>query len=239
MCKSNGRKLFLGDTGLAQRGINHRDDMLLVRTRTHLACYERALSAANIPFDAGSRGGLLAALEVRDIVALFEFFVTPVDDLKLAHALRSPVFACSDEDLLRLAARTEACWWQRLQDFARRSECRVDSELVASLPLAAAQADALAASAGTSEDQTDLPSSPAMVTDDNGIAYAVSRNEDGIELESDNATLYLGVSCDASSPQYGKATWQWQTGSLTVDFGNRRIVFETPEPKFANAACLG
>jgi signal transduction histidine kinase len=32
---------------------------------------------------------------------------------------------------------------QRLQDFARRSECRVDSELVASLPLAAAQADAL------------------------------------------------------------------------------------------------
>ena len=104
---------------------------------------------------------------------------------------------------------------------------------------AAAQADALAASAGTSEDQTDLPSSPAMVTDDNGIAYAVSRNEDGIVLESDNATLYLGVSCDASSPQYGKATWQWQTGSLTVDFGNRRIVFETPEPKFANAACLG
>ena len=97
-----------------QRAARYGDVMLLVRTRTHLACYERALAAANIPFDAGSRGGLLAALEVRDIVALFEFLVTPVDDLKLAHALRSPVFACSDEELLLLAARNEACWWQRL-----------------------------------------------------------------------------------------------------------------------------
>ena len=97
-----------------QRPVRYGDIMLLVRTRTHLACYERALVAANIPFDAGSRGGLLAALEVRDIVALFEFLVTPVDDLKLAHALRSPVFACSNEELLLLAERSEACWWQRL-----------------------------------------------------------------------------------------------------------------------------
>ncbi len=102
-----------------QRAVRYGDIMLLVRTRTHLACYERALAAANIPFDAGSRGGLLAALEVRDIVALFEFLVTPVDDLKLAHALHSPVFACSDEELLLLAARSEACWWQRLLALAK------------------------------------------------------------------------------------------------------------------------
>lgn len=89
--------------------------MLLVRTRTNLACYERALSAANIPFAAGSRGGLLASLEVRDIVALLEFLVTPVADLKLAHALRSPIFACSDENLMQLAARKETSWWQRLE----------------------------------------------------------------------------------------------------------------------------
>ena len=108
-----------GSDGLLhKRAARYGDVMLLVRTRTHLACYERALSAANIPFDAGSRGGLLAALEVRDIVALFEFFVTPVDDLKLAHALRSPLFACGDEELMRLAARAEACWWQRLQALA-------------------------------------------------------------------------------------------------------------------------
>ena len=72
-------------------------EVITVRSRTHLASYERALSAAGIPFDAGSRGGLLAALEVCDMVALLEFLVTPADNLKLAHALRSPLFACSDE----------------------------------------------------------------------------------------------------------------------------------------------
>ena len=88
--------------------------MLLVRSRTHLSGYERALSAAGIPFDAGSRGGLLAALEVRDVVALLEFFVTPLDDLKLVQTLRSPIFACSDEELIELARRSEVSWWERL-----------------------------------------------------------------------------------------------------------------------------
>jgi ATP-dependent helicase/nuclease subunit A len=104
-----------GADGLSRpRPARYGDIMLLVRTRTHLAVYERALSAARIPFDAGSRGGLLEALEVRDVVALLEFLVTPGADLKLAQTLRSPLFACSDEDLLLLAARPEASWWQRL-----------------------------------------------------------------------------------------------------------------------------
>ena len=97
------------------RPARYGDFMLLVRTRTHLADYERALTAAGIPFDAGSRGGLLAALEIRDIVALLEFLVMPMADLKLAQALRSPLFACSDDDLIRLAERREASWWQRLE----------------------------------------------------------------------------------------------------------------------------
>lgn len=104
------------------RPARYGDFMLLVRSRTHLACYERALSAAGIPFDAGSRGGLLAALEVRDLVALLEFFVTPFDDLKLAQTLRSPIFACSDEDLLRLARCDGASWWLRLNVLAHNAE---------------------------------------------------------------------------------------------------------------------
>ena len=103
------------DGSLRQRPARYGDFMLLVRTRTHLADYERALTAAGIPFDAGSRGGLLAALEIRDIVALVEFLVMPMADLKLAQALRSPLFACNDEDLIRLAERNESSWWQRLE----------------------------------------------------------------------------------------------------------------------------
>ena len=102
------------DGAVRRRPARYGDFMLLVRSRTHLACYERALSAAGIPFDAGSRGGLLAALEIQDMLALLEFLVMPADDLKLAHALRSPVFACSDDDLLLLAQRREPTWWLRL-----------------------------------------------------------------------------------------------------------------------------
>src|SRR5262249_8305587 len=58
-------------------------------------------------------------LEAKDMVALLEFLVSPFADLKLAHALRSPVFGCTDEDLKLLAAaggeRNEGTWWERLQ----------------------------------------------------------------------------------------------------------------------------
>ena len=96
------------------RPLHYGDIMLLVRTRNQLAVYERALAAADIPFAAGSRGGLLDALEARDLGALLEFLVTPVADLALAHALRTPIFACSDADLLALSGREECSWWARL-----------------------------------------------------------------------------------------------------------------------------
>lgn len=65
---------------------------------------------------------MLDTLEARDVVALLEFLVTPVANLALAQALRSPVFACSDDELLLLAARTEASWWPRLQALAAAGE---------------------------------------------------------------------------------------------------------------------
>ena len=105
-----------GDGAAAgRRPLRFGDIMLLVRTRGKLAVYERALAAAGIPFEAGSRGGLLQTLEARDMMALLEFLVTPMADLSLAHALRSPLFACSDDDLLQLAARPETGWWRRLE----------------------------------------------------------------------------------------------------------------------------
>lgn len=103
------------DGASTRRPACYGDFMLLVRSRTHLAVYERALAAADIPYEAGSRGGLLETLEVRDIVALLEFLVTPLDDLRLAHALRSPIFGCTDDDLLCLAVRSEPTWWLRLR----------------------------------------------------------------------------------------------------------------------------
>jgi len=115
----------------------YRDIMLLVRSRTWLATYERALRMAHIPYLSSRQGGLLDTLECSDLSALLEFLVTPFADLKLAQVLRSPLFGCDDADLMLLAnltppslplagakpetpplprgGREGVSWWQRLK----------------------------------------------------------------------------------------------------------------------------
>jgi ATP-dependent helicase/nuclease subunit A len=119
-----------GDTRRATYG----DIMVLVRSRTHLQVYEEALRAEHIPFISSRRGGLLDTLEAEDVQALLMFLITPFADLALAQVLRTPIFACSDADLLQLSGygiqdtgRSEgspesripypvsSSWWQRLQ----------------------------------------------------------------------------------------------------------------------------
>ncbi len=111
--------------GEETRPAEYSDFMILVRRRTHLEIYERALRHAGIPFVTSRQGGLLDTLEAQDMVALLEFLVSPFADLKLAHALRSPVFACADEDLIAIAAaegkENEDTWWERLQRLAARN----------------------------------------------------------------------------------------------------------------------
>lgn len=90
------------------------DVMLLVRRRTHLSAYEKALREASIPFVSSRRGGLLDALEVADLIALLTFLITPGDDRSLAHVLKSPIMGADDTDLIMLAQRSENSWWKRL-----------------------------------------------------------------------------------------------------------------------------
>jgi ATP-dependent helicase/nuclease subunit A len=106
------------DEGRPRRA-EYRDIMVLVRKRLHLRVYEHALRARHIPFLTSRRGGLLDTLEAEDIQALLTFLITPFADLELAQALRSPIFSCSDEDLMQLASDTEGRWWSRLQRIAQ------------------------------------------------------------------------------------------------------------------------
>ena len=86
-----------------ERRARYGDIMVLVRSRTHLAVYEATLRARHIPFLSSRRGGLLDTLEAEDVQALLMFLITPFADLALAQVLRTPIFACSDADLMRLA----------------------------------------------------------------------------------------------------------------------------------------
>lgn len=89
--------------------------MVLVRTRTHLAAYERALRAAGVPFTSDRSGGLLESLEAGDLIALLSWLTMPADNRALAHCLKSPVFGASDADLIALALCDGPSWWQRMQ----------------------------------------------------------------------------------------------------------------------------
>jgi len=109
-----------------ERAARHSDVLLLVRRRTHLADYERALRDAGVPFVSDRRGGLLATLEADDLTALLEFLTTPQADVRLAHALRSPVFSCSDDDLIRVAVTAGETWWQRLQSIEPGASAALD-----------------------------------------------------------------------------------------------------------------
>ncbi len=104
-----------------QRLAEYRDVLLLVRQRARITPLERALRVANIPYVSDRRGGLLDTLEALDLSALLNFLVVPFADLTLAHVLRTPIFSCSDEDLIALAkhsAQQASTWWSRLQNLS-------------------------------------------------------------------------------------------------------------------------
>lgn len=100
------------------RMAEYRDVMILTRSRTQLRQYERALRDAGIPYTSTRQGGLLESLEAQDVMALLQFLLRPSDNLSLAHALRAPLFACSDDDLIILAQTPGVDWWQRLNAIA-------------------------------------------------------------------------------------------------------------------------
>lgn len=104
----------------AGRPAEFRDILLLKRSRTRLEIYERALRTARIPYVSSRQGGLLDTLECGDLTALLTFLITPFADLCLAQALRSPLFGCSDDDLMALAREPDGSWWARLHAVAGR-----------------------------------------------------------------------------------------------------------------------
>lgn len=100
--------------GAKSRALRYEDIHILVRRRTHLEIYERALRHAQIPYIGSRQGGLLDTLEAADMTALLQFLVLPFADIHLATVLRSPIFGSSDSDLLMLTGTDGPNLWQRL-----------------------------------------------------------------------------------------------------------------------------
>ncbi len=94
------------------RPLDYDDIMILLRDRTHAAAYESALRHAGIPYVGAGRGTFVACLEIQDLMHLLRCLVVPYDNLAFASALRSPVFACSNEHLTLLAGSSHPNHWR-------------------------------------------------------------------------------------------------------------------------------
>ena len=97
--------------------IGYNDIIILLRNRTHVADYERALRKAGIPYIGADRGTLLDSLEVQDMLDLLQWLILPFDNLSLAGILRSPLFSVTGDDLISINKASNGTWFERLEKF--------------------------------------------------------------------------------------------------------------------------
>lgn len=95
----------------------YSDIIILLRSRTHVSDYERALRQTGIPYIGANRGTLLECLEISDMLDLLQWLILPFDNLSLAGILRSPIFNISNEELIAIKQSCNGSWWERLQKF--------------------------------------------------------------------------------------------------------------------------
>ena len=58
--------------------------------------------------------------------------------------------------------------------------------------------------------------------------FMVTYNASGARLQSPRVTIFLGVQCDAQSPQYGNGSWGWANGGTRVTFADGRASLARP-----------
>ena len=83
------------------RPAGYGDVAILVTRRTGLAELESALDSEDIPYRVDSTSLVYSAPEVRDFLACVRAVDSPGDEAAIIAALRTPMLACGDDDLLR------------------------------------------------------------------------------------------------------------------------------------------
>ena len=103
-------------------GVEASEIQVLCRKRESLRLVSSSLAALGVPCAAVEEALLIDAPEARDLIAVLDALASPGHALSLAQALKSPIFACSDDDLVRLASAVKAAsepmnplaWWHAL-----------------------------------------------------------------------------------------------------------------------------
>jgi ATP-dependent helicase/nuclease subunit A len=114
--RQQGEILLFDEKENRVRGAEYGDFALLFQASTNFDIYEQALADARIPYVTVAGRGFYARQEITDINNLLSFLASPNDNLSLASVLRSPMFALSDETLLRLRPAQIPSLWKALCD---------------------------------------------------------------------------------------------------------------------------
>jgi len=92
------------------KSVEPDDVAVLLRSRTHLKKYERALEDAGIPYTVASGLGFYETPEVTALVNLLRALADPGDERALYGVLRSPLFGFTDDTLARLKQCGDPLW---------------------------------------------------------------------------------------------------------------------------------
>jgi ATP-dependent helicase/nuclease subunit A len=97
------------DTG-DHRDATPDDTAILLRRRTHLDRYQRALEEYHIPYTVVGGVGFYDTPEVQALTNLLRVLGDPQDDVSLYGVLRSPLFGFTDDRLAPAVAEADSVW---------------------------------------------------------------------------------------------------------------------------------
>ncbi|MDG5761789.1 UvrD-helicase domain-containing protein [Natronococcus sp. A-GB1] len=92
------------------RPVRPADVAILLRRRTHLDRYQRALEDVEIPYTTVGGSGFYDTPEVQALTNLLRVLGDPTDDVSLYGVLRSPLFGFTDDRLATKIADAESVW---------------------------------------------------------------------------------------------------------------------------------
>ncbi len=113
---NEGKRLKEGRTPV------YGDLTILLRARTHLKMFEKALRDRNIPYQVHKGLGFFERQEVLDVYNILRFLADGSDDVSSYGMLRSPYFSFSDEELFFICRGKGFDLWSRLKKRAEEDE---------------------------------------------------------------------------------------------------------------------
>jgi ATP-dependent helicase/nuclease subunit A len=100
---------------IREQGVAPQDILILARTNAVLMLAADALAALHLPHVAPESLRLADLPEVEDLLCVLDVLASSGQSLSLARALKSPLFGCSDAELLALATSASGGpWWTAL-----------------------------------------------------------------------------------------------------------------------------